>query len=232
MAENREQIVQEIKAEFMKDLAERFGHERERKLNNYRQQNEYIKKGKTLFTGSSLMEQFPITEYCLNEGLPIAYNRGIGGYTTDEFLAAIDVVLLDLQPRKLFLNIGTNDINFRQDGEDWFDHLSGNERKICGIITEKLPGTEVYLMAYYPVNWNAPAAKLGGGLGARTNENVKKANCMVEALAKEFGFHYIDVNGGLKDENGNLKVEYTQDGIHFDSAAYRTVFERLRPYLA
>ena len=51
------------------------------------------------------------------------------------------------------------------------------------------------------------------------------------AMAKEFGFHYIDVNSGLKDKNGNLKFEYTQDGIHFDSAAYRTVFERLRPYL-
>ncbi|MBR0408491.1 MAG: hypothetical protein IJI53_10675 [Clostridia bacterium] len=227
----REQITQEIQQQFRAVLQERFGHEKERKLENYRQQNAYIRKGETLFTGSSLMEGFPITEYCLNEGLPIAYNRGIGGYTTDEFLAAIDTVLLDPQPRKLFLNIGTNDINFRQDGEDWFDHLSRNERTICEIIRDKLPDTEVYLMAYYPVNWDAPGAKASGGLGARTNENVDKANRMVEALAKEFGFHYIDVNGGLKDENGNLKVQHTRDGIHFDSAAYRTVFERLRPYL-
>ena len=177
------------------------------------------------------MEGFPITEYCLNEGLPVAYNRGIGGYTTDEFLAAIDTVLLDPQPRKLFLNIGTNDISFRQDGEDWFTHLSRNERKICEIIKKKLPDTETYLMAYYPVNWDAPGARAGGGLGARTNENVNMANRMVEALAQEFGFRYIDVNDGLKDENGNLKAGHTRDGIHFDSAAYRTVFERLRPYL-
>ena len=86
-------------------------------------------------------------------------------------------------------------------------------------------------MAYYPVNWEAPAAKETGGLGARTNENVNKANRMVEALALEFGFSYIDVNDGLKDEKGNLKIEYTQDGIHFDSAAYRTVFDRLKKYL-
>lgn len=230
MSLNREQIKQEVKAELIQSMMERFGHEKERKLTNYRQQNAYIQKGRTLFTGSSLMENFPITEYCLNEGLPIAYNRGIGGYTTDEFLAAIDTVLLDPQPAKLFLNIGTNDINFRQDGEDWFDHLSRNERTICEIIKEKLPNTEVYLMAYYPVNWNAPGAQKGG-LGARTNENVEKANRMVESLAQEFGFHYIDVNDGLKDENGNLKVEHTQDGIHFDAAAYRTVFERLKKYL-
>jgi lysophospholipase L1-like esterase len=39
------------------------------------------------------------------------------------------------------------------------------------------------------------------------------------------------VNDGLKDENGNLKAEHTLDGIHFDAAAYRTVFEHLKKYL-
>lgn len=227
----REQIIEEVKQQMMQGMMAHFGREKEKKLNNFKTQNLYIRKGQTLFTGSSLMEGFPITEFCLNEGLPIAYNRGIGGYTTDEFLAAIDTVLLDVQPAKLFLNIGTNDIAYRKDGENWFDHLSRNERKICEIIKEKLPEAEVYLMAYYPVNWEAPAAKETGGLGARTNENVSKANRMVEALTREFGFHYIDVNDGLKDENGNLKIKHTQDGIHFDSAAYRTVFERLKKYL-
>lgn len=227
----REQIAQEVRLQFMAELSERFGHEKEWKLENYRQQNAFIRKGETLFTGSSLMEGFPITEYCLNEGLPAAYNRGIGGYTTDEFLAAVDTVLLDPEPRKLFINIGTNDIAPRTDGEDWYDHLSRNERKICEIIREKLPDTEVYLMAYYPVNGNVPLARDHSAMSVRTNENIRKANRMLEALAAEFGFRYIDVNDGLKDEQGNLQMEHTLDGIHFDSAAYRTVFERLRPYL-
>ena len=90
MSLDYEQIKQEVKEELMQSLSARFNHEKERKLTNYRQQNAYVQKGRTLFTGSSLMEYFPITEYCLNEGLPIVYNRGIGGYTTDEFLAAIE----------------------------------------------------------------------------------------------------------------------------------------------
>ena len=65
----------------------------------------------------------------------------------------------------------------------------------------------------------------------RTNENIDRANRMVQGLAAEFGFHYIDVNDGLKDGEGKLLAEHTQDGIHFDSAAYRTVFERLKPFL-
>ena len=227
----REQIAEEVRKEMAAGMKARYEKGKEMKLNNYKAQNLYIQKGQTLFTGSSLMEGFPITEYCLNEGLPIAYNRGIGGYVTDEFLAAIDTVLLEPKPKKLFINIGTNDIAFRQDGEDWYDHLSRNYRAICEIIRDRLPNTVVYMMAYYPVNWDAPMAKENGGLGARTNENVCKANRMVEALAREFGFHYIDVNDGLKDGQGNLKLEYTQDGIHFNSAAYRTVFDRVKKYL-
>ena len=217
--------------QIMQDMMKHFQQEKEMKRARYRQQNAYIRKGQTLFTGSSLMEQFPITEYCLNEGLPIAYNRGIGGYTTDEFLAAIDDVLLDMQPAKLFINIGTNDIRSMPEGEDWFSHLSANYRAICEIIRDKLPKTTVYMMAYYPVNLEALQARAGQGPIVRTNENVAKANEMVFVLAAEFGFHYIDVNDGLKDETGGLKAEYTRDGIHFDSAAYRTVFDRLKQYL-
>ena len=217
--------------QIMQDMMKHFQQEKEMKRAKYRQQNAYIRKGQTLFTGSSLMEQFPITEYCLNEGLPIAYNRGVGGYTTDEFLAAIDDVLLDMQPAKLFINIGTNDIRSMPEGEDWFSHLSANYRAICEIIRDKLPKTTVYMMAYYPVNLEALQARADQGPIVRTNENVAKANEMVSALAAEFGFHYIDVNDGLKDETGSLKAEYTRDGIHFDSAAYRTVFERLKQYL-
>lgn len=220
-----------MEKQMMEVFMERMQQEKMRKLNNYRQQNAYIQKGKTLFTGSSLMENFPITEYCLNEGLPVAYNRGIGGYTTDEFLESIDAMLLDPQPAKLFINIGTNDLRALPNGEDWFCHLSANYRRICEIIREKLPDTMIYMMAYYPVNTAALAAQGYPGPMVRTNENIARANRMVEGLAAEYGFHYIDVNDGLKDEKGELKAEHTQDGIHFDAAAYRTVFDRLRQYL-
>ena len=223
----REEIIQEARKSFIQEMMVMSGYEKEKKLTSFRQQNRYILKGKTLFTGSSLMEQFPVSEFCLNEGLPIVYNRGIGGYTTDEFLTAIGPMLLDLEPAKLFINIGTNDIRDLPDGEDWFSHLSVNYRKICEIIREKLPETIVYMMAYYPVNPH----RNNPGLRVRTNEAIARANEMVRALASEFGFRYIDVNDGLKDDQGNLQIEHTQDGIHFDAAAYRTVFERLRQYL-
>lgn len=57
------------------------------KAKNYQILNEHVKKGQILFTGSSLMEQFPIAEIARNHGVEkMIYNRGIGGYTTDDFL--------------------------------------------------------------------------------------------------------------------------------------------------
>ena len=84
---------------------------KEIKLKNYQYLNEVAIKGETLFTGSSLMELFPICEIARSRGVDdIIYNRGISGLNTDEFLQHIHPLLLDLQPAKVFINIGTNDM--------------------------------------------------------------------------------------------------------------------------
>ena len=48
-----------------------FQREKDKKLFLFRQQNRYIRPGQLLFTGSSLMEQFPVTEYCATAGVPL-----------------------------------------------------------------------------------------------------------------------------------------------------------------
>mgnify|MGYP000656509860 CR=1 FL=1 len=47
----------------------------------------------------------------------------------------------------------------------------------------------------------------------------------------KFGYTYIDVNNGLTDVNGNLKEEYTIEGVHMYANAYRCVLENLKQYL-
>ena len=50
----------------------------------YRELNKSVKFGEILFTGSSLMEQFPIEKFMDEMGNPYTiYNRGIGGYRID-----------------------------------------------------------------------------------------------------------------------------------------------------
>lgn len=206
--------------------------ERKNKLERYRILNEGAKKGEILFTGSSLMEQFPINELLMTSGIDrIIYNRGIGGYTTEDMLSCMEEMVFGTEPSKIFINIGTNDIgkaDYRQ------EELIRRYEQIIRQIKERLPQTEIFMMAYYPVN--EVDKRMSGEAGekaftTRNNENIRLANQAVEELACRMGCRFIDVNRGLTDENGRLKKEYTVEGIHMYANGYRVVLENLKPYL-
>lgn len=81
-------------------------------IDKYNLLNTFARKGQILFTGSSLMEQFPINELFMTEGMDqIIYNRGVGGFTTDDMLEHMDTQIFAVEPSKIFINIGTNDIS-------------------------------------------------------------------------------------------------------------------------
>ena len=102
-------------------------------IENYRRLNKIAVKGQILFTGSSLMEQFPVTELSLTHRLgKIVYNRGVGGFRTEDFIENIHEMLLDLEPSKVFINIGTNDIRTFEDGTAWDDNLQRQNESIMG----------------------------------------------------------------------------------------------------
>ena len=211
--------------EFMKN--EQMG-----KIEKFRYLNESAKKGETLFTGSSLMEHFPINELLMDYGMEnVIYNRGVGGFKTDDMLEHMEEQIFGTEPSKIFINIGTNDIG----APDYkLEVLIEKYEKILTQIKERLPETEVYMMAYYPVNEvdKVPEGEWGKTLFAtRTNENIALANREVEKLADKMRYHYIDVSEGLRDENGHLKKEFTIEGIHMYANGYRVILENMKPYL-
>lgn len=207
--------------------------EQAKKVKNFAQLNKDVQKGGILFTGSSLMEQFPICEMCMSAGIQkVVYNRGIGGFTTKDFLENIHVQLLDLKPSKVFINIGTNDMN-PQFGPDWMKILLGNYRSILNQCKEHLPDTKVYLMAYYPVNDHLPEQPfyLTCMFQVRSNDNIALVNKEMAELAAEFGYEFIDINDGLTEEDGSLKAQYTIEGIHMYTDAYKLIFRSLQTYI-
>ena len=216
-------------------IGEIFENQRLERVHKNKILNQYAKEGAVLFTGSSLMEHFPVEELSLAEGIDkIIYNRGVGGFTTDDFLKNIDTMLLDYKAGKVFINIGTNDIseNIGSNGK-WLEHLTLNYDKILSILKEKQPDCEVYLMAYYPSNMDViHQSELGAmAFGIRTLENIELANRSVEALAEKFGYHYINVNEGLTDCAGNLKAEFTTDGVHMTPNAYAVILRNMKMYI-
>ncbi len=202
--------------------------EKQKMVEGFREKNKACEKGQIVFAGSSLMEMFPIEAWAAEQGVT-AYNRGVGGYTTLDMLPIIDVCVTDLMPKKLFINIGTNDLS---DAAIPMDTVMERYERILSIIEEKVPGVRIYLMAYYPINEEAASPEMKANLAVRTNEKINEANRRVMLLAESKPNRvYIDVNAPLRDASGRLKAEYTIEGMHIYPEGYRAIFPDVMKYV-
>lgn len=203
--------------------------DKEFKVENYREQNKSAERGQIVFTGSSLMEMFPINKLLEEKGdKTIIYNRGVGGFVSDELLEVIDVCAIELKPSKVFINIGTNDLSWSSIP---ISRLMDNYDKILTAIETALPGVKIYLMAYYPVNADAADESMKECLKIRTNEKITAANEEVKKLAEKHNQRYIDINANLKDSLGRLKAEYTIEGVHINENGYRAIYDDIMKYV-
>ncbi|MBO6015674.1 MAG: lysophospholipase, partial [Lachnospiraceae bacterium] len=147
----------------------------------YREKNKEAARGQIVFTGSSLMEQFPIEKFMKERGEEcIIYNRGIGGYRCEDLMKVLDICVYDLAPRRVFINIGTNDLS---DKDMPIAEMIDLYDSILTQIEDHVPGVELYLMAYYPINYDAAVDYMKECLRIRTNEKINEANREVERLA-------------------------------------------------
>lgn len=205
--------------------------ERDEKAERFRYLNRYVKKGQILFTGSSLMEQFPIYEFLQDFELPFKiYNRGIGGYTTTDLLNHMEECIFELEPGAVFLNIGSNDLN--EEELDMEGFLFRYE-KILEQIQIRLPATKIFLIGYYPVNPEVSEKNpwIHAVLKYRTNQRIIEVNRQIEKLAEKFHAGYFEGNEELMDEKGNLKAEYTIEGMHMFANGYEPILQKMIPIL-
>lgn len=204
--------------------------EKEQMVRDFHVWNQNAVKGQVVFTGSSLMEMFPIEEWVkeLGEEATIVYNRGVGGYRTTDLLPILDACVFELEPRKVFINIGTNDLS---DSEITIQEIMERYDRIITKIEENLPGVKIYMMAYYPINYEAATEEMKPCLLIRTNEKINAANEQVAKIAAKHRQKFINVNAPLTDEKGRLKAEYTIEGMHIKPEGYRAIFKDVMKYV-
>lgn len=224
--------MEEVSNNIEQEILNIFKNQQKDRVNKLKHLNELIIKGQTLFTGSSLMEHFPINELLMSRGInKIIYNRGVGGFTTNDFLEHMDEMIFKIEPSKIFINIGTNDIG----GVNYsLEKLIKNYEIILNKIRIKLPNAKVYVMAYHPINEVAKIPENDWERNAfitRNNENIRIANKAIKELAKKVDYEYIDVNEGLTDKEGRLKKEYTVEGVHMYANAYNVILDNMMKYL-
>lgn len=198
----------------------------------FAQQNPTAQKGQIVFVGSSLMEIFPIEKMQQGLGLDkLIYNRGVRATTTADLLEHMDLCIFDLAPSKIFINIGTNDIGFKVPEATYL----ANYDEILRQIKERLPETQVFVMAYYPVNsvdnFGESEDEHESLFATRNNEIFQAASSKSAQLAQKYNYEFINVNDGLADADGNLRKELTFDGAHMLPAGYEIVLENMKKYL-
>jgi lysophospholipase L1-like esterase len=186
------------------------------KTNAFKNFNKYSEPGGIVFVGDSITQDFNVYEYFPKHRV---YNRGIGGDTSKGVLTRLNESVFDLKPKKVFLNIGTNDLDLINDGNDAiFSRITEIIEKIKAS-DDKL---ELYFISIYPVN-----AEVSGSVGKRTNEDIKELN---SRIAKIEGIKYINVfDKLLKDDN--LNPEYTIEGLHMNQHGYEAIKSELTLYL-
>lgn len=204
----------------------KYDREKATKRENYRILNEeYALQNQTVLLGDSITDFFNWYELFYDfskiSGQAV-YNRGISGDTTDRLLERLDDNVLSINPKNIVLLIGTNDIGRGLPLSMSVENVS----KIIEITKEKCPDVNFILQAVYPINRG-----MRDKFEKRSNEKIELMNKEFIKLSEKYGCVWLDITDKLKDETGNLKKEYTYDGLHLNVNAYRIVAENVIPLL-
>lgn len=166
-----------------------------------------------VFLGDSITHNAPWHEFFNSVHV---INRGINGDDTTGLIKRLDAVTV-LKPKKIFLMIGTNDIDRKKSVEQ----IVSNINFIIDDLSKKSPNSKIYLQSITPVR----------GYSEKYVESIKKINIQIKAIAERRGHQFIDIYPPLADATGNLSENYTFDGLHLNGSGYAVWVNIIKPYV-
>lgn len=96
-------------------------------------------------------------------------------------------------------------------------------------IARDYPLTEIKLLSILPVNEGEEYKQT---VYIRTNEKIQKWNQAYQELASTYmQVEFVPVFDSLTDQVGQLKKDYTTDGLHLSVAGYQVLTTVLKDYL-
>ena len=193
------------------DLEQLIKEYRANKIALYTQENELYADYEVdaAFIGDSLTDGYDVKRFYPDI---IVSNRGIGGDTTFDLEARLEVSLYDLKPKVVVMLIGAN--NFKT----MFDNY---EQILIGYKTN-LPNTRVILLSLTSMSME----------WGKNNDIAKENNIKIKALAEKYSFEYVDLYSALlNEETKEIYPEYTIDGGHLTEAGYIVLTEQITPVL-
>lgn len=187
-------------------------------LGRLNQEAELILVGNSIFHSLDNEDRNAVWEKYLNPYKTI--NMGISADRTENVIWRLENGSLEnINPKVALLLIGTNNT----DGNHFLtvstaEELAGGIKKICTILNEKLPDTEILIMGILPY-----------GYKPNHRDNINKAtNNIVSKFPEELPFvHYIDISDVYYDANGKVIKELMPDFLHPNAEGHMLMFEAL-----
>lgn len=136
-------------------------------------------------------------------------NSGYSGFTTGQLLSIMDSSVFQYAPNICFFLGGINDLSIGVPIESVFE----NQKKIISTIRSH---------NIIPVVQSTINVRFMDGL----NSKVNMLNVKLSEFASRENINYIDLNAFLSD-GGDLKGEFTSDGVHLTLAAYEVWAKRI-----
>ncbi|MDR3713057.1 MAG: GDSL-type esterase/lipase family protein [Puia sp.] len=167
-----------------------------------------VKKGAFIFFGDSITHWGDWSEFT---GYAFALNRGIAGDNTYGLVNRVDEVTRH-SPRKVFILVGTNDINIHIPLAKSLE----NYDKLVLAIRRESPSTEIYIQSILPVNNEL----INRAYYTGTNEAIRQMNQSLDSLARKLHVVYVDLYTQFLDPSGQMDAAYTYDGLHLTGAGY------------
>ncbi len=151
-----------------------------------KEENKYINKNEIVLFGGKSFSTIDINEVCndLNINAKI-YNRSINGLSLREAIDVLKPCVYDLQPKKLFINLGEKDLENKNFNTEKF---ISEYRCLLNSVNLNLK-TKIYVVSLIE----------NSNMAVQINKKLK-------ALAKEAGAEYADINDIKLSENPRLFI--------------------------
>ena len=137
-------------------------------------------------------------------------NLGYSGDCIDGMLIRYKQVS-SVSPTKIFIMAGINDLTHKHLSIERFRETYN---QLIDSILFSNPRSNLYLQSILPVNH-----RLNSNLCP--TEKILQANTIIQELAGQYSLTYIDLYSLYADENGELPLRFTKDGIHLYDSAYK-----------
>lgn len=142
-------------------------------------------------------------------------NQGISGETSAGLRKRLSL-FSRTQPEVIFVLIGINDL-IRGVGEDT---ILDNQRQIIRELRSEHPDTQIVMQSILPHSGEKASWEGRDRLKAIPNSLIRSLNRQLRAIANEEGALYLDLHPLFADASGDLRSEFSTDGLHLNDRGY------------